>query len=158
MYTYEITQDQDPESPREWCNRGTMICFHRRYNLGDKHSFRHDDYNSWDEMGAGILKELGPGVILPLYLYDHSGITMNTTGFSCRWDSGQVGFIYVSKADILKELDGKILTKKKREIAERWLMGEVGTYNMYLTGDVWCYDITDQNGDLVDSCSGYFGR
>ena len=24
-------------------------------------------------------------VCLPLYLYDHGGITMNTTGFACSW-------------------------------------------------------------------------
>ena len=38
-------------------------------------------------------------LMLPLYLYDHSGITMNTTGFSCPWDSGQVGWIYAFKED-----------------------------------------------------------
>jgi hypothetical protein len=32
-------------------------------------------------------------VVLPVYIYDHSGITLNTTGFSCPWDSGQVGWI-----------------------------------------------------------------
>ena len=42
-------------------------------------------------------------ILLPLYLYDHSGITMNTTGFSCSWDSGQVGFIYASKARFKEE-------------------------------------------------------
>ena len=158
MYTYEIIQDHDPESPREWCNAGKMICFHRKYNLGDKHSFRHDDYGSWDEMEAGILKELGPGVILPLYLYDHSGITMNTTGFNCRWDSGQVGFIYVSRADILKELGGKVLTKKKREKAESWLAGEVSTYDTCLRGDVWGYRIMDGDGNEVESLWGIFGQ
>ena len=48
-----------------------------------------------------IVKE--ENVILPLYLYDHSGITMNTTGFSCGWDSGVVGFIYCSKKDFREE-------------------------------------------------------
>lgn len=49
-------------------------------------------------------------IVLPLYLYDHSGITMNTTGFSCPWDSGQVGWIYASKEDALKEFGGKSFT------------------------------------------------
>ena len=38
-----------------------------------------------------------------LYLYDHSGITMSTGSFCDSWDSGQVGFIYVTKEDIEKE-------------------------------------------------------
>ena len=33
--------------------------------------------------------------ILPLYLYDHSGLTMSTNDFGDRWDSGCVGFIYM---------------------------------------------------------------
>ena len=73
-----------------------MIAFHRRYDLGDKHSIKHEDYDGWDEMETALEKKFD-AVILPLYLYDHSGITMNTTGFSCGWDSGQVGFICISK-------------------------------------------------------------
>ena len=42
-------------------------------------------------------------IILPLYLYDHSGISMKTTPFSCQWDSGQVGWIYVEKKKCLQE-------------------------------------------------------
>jgi hypothetical protein len=36
-------------------------------------------------------------IILPLFLYDHSGITMRTGPFGDPWDSGQVGVIHVSK-------------------------------------------------------------
>ena len=34
-----IIQDVDAEDPRNWDNLGTMICFHRRYSLGDKHDY-----------------------------------------------------------------------------------------------------------------------
>ena len=50
-----------------------------------------------------LVEQMDGMVILPLYLYDHSGITMNTCGFSCPWDSGQVGWIYADKAMIDKE-------------------------------------------------------
>ena len=48
-------------------------------------------------------------VILPLYLYDHSGRSMSTTPFQGRaphadWDSGCVGFIYMDKEKAMKEL------------------------------------------------------
>ena len=33
--TIKVFVDEDPQSPREWDNAGTMVCFHRRYNLGD---------------------------------------------------------------------------------------------------------------------------
>lgn len=34
-YTIKIYHDEDAESPRDWDNLGEMVCFHRRYNLGD---------------------------------------------------------------------------------------------------------------------------
>jgi len=92
-----------------------------------------------------------PDIIsLPLYLYDHSGITMNTTGFSCPWDSGQVGYIYVSKADARKE---RIPFGNIKPILE----SEVETYNQYLTGEVYGYEILNVVRACIDSCCGFFG-
>ena len=101
-FELEIEQDSSPDSPRTWDNLGTMVCFHKRYNLGDKTDYRSSDYDSWDELKQGIIENEGEVVILPLFLYDHSGITISTTPFSCNWDSGQVGFIFVSKHKIKK--------------------------------------------------------
>ena len=165
-YLIEIYPEDSPSSPREWDNLGTMVCFHRRYTLGDKHDYSFRDYNSWDEMEKAIIKNENVGVILPLYLYDHSGITMNTTGFSCGWDSGQVGFIYISKEKILKEYGGKIVTKKLKERVEGYLKSEVNTYDQYLTGDVYGYKVFKletcdkgcEHREEIDSCWGYYGE
>jgi hypothetical protein len=178
---FKISQDDWAQDPRaEWDNLGTMICFHRGYNLGDKHDYSHDDFDGWDDIQNYIEKKLGGVVILPLYLYDHSGITMNTTGFSCPWDSGQVGFIYVSRETLLKEYGGKKVTTKLKERVTQYLIGEVETYDQYLTGDVYRYDIevaeeqviipkddfdkgiykptqTTLAWEFEDSCSGFYG-
>ena len=159
-------QDESPESPRTWDNLGTMVCFHNRYDLGDKHNYKHSDYESWDEMEKYITKYENVGVILPLYLYDHSGITMNTTGFSCNWDSGKVGFIFISKEKMLQEYGGKIVTKKLKERVEGYLKGEVGTYDQYLTGDVYGYKVFKvetcelgcEHEEELESCWGYYGE
>ncbi|HOO12216.1 MAG TPA: hypothetical protein PK684_04600 [Bacillota bacterium] len=181
-----VRYDEDAESPREWGNLGKMICFHGRYDLGDKHDYKspedlfldllddsHDElvandgftsrlYYFWkqvivddgdlvddlaiqflgimedetypklgDEFPAArfgrmiaeansvwideflddaeegelqdILDSLDKYIILPLYLYDHGGITMRTNPFSCPWDSGQVGWIYASKQKFIDE-------------------------------------------------------
>lgn len=91
-----IERDEDASNPREDDNFGHMVCFHRRYDLGDKHEFADGDaLREFLEDKANDV-----AVTLPLYLYDHSGITMNTSGFSCPWDSGQVGVIYCTNADI----------------------------------------------------------
>jgi len=117
-------------------------------------------------------------VMLPLYLYDHGGITMNTGGYSCPWDSGQVGYIYATRDTILKEFSAKKLTAKLRRQVEDILRSEVKTYAQYLEGDVYGYVIykidepcdcdpepwynyppcdCTKHAEVVDSCWGFYG-
>lgn len=132
--TLNIYTDPEPLNPRtESDNMGHMVCFHRRYSLGDEgHGIRQPDFDSWDEVEDYLIKEKGAIVILPLYLYDHSGITMRTHSFNDRWDSGQVGFIYASRKDILDNWGGKRVTKDLRQKANDLLIAEVQDYDDYL--------------------------
>lgn len=159
-YELKIERDEDPMNPRtEWDNLGTMVCFHNRYDLGDKTDYRTEDYNSWDELKQGILENEGEVVILPLYLYDHSGITISTSSFDCRWDSGQIGFIFVSKHTIKKE--GIDETK-----VIEYLKGEVETYDKYLTGENYRYTIYEietcslghEHKNVVECCGSYLSE
>lgn len=158
MNSIQLYRDQYPDSPRDWDNIGTMIAFHGRYNLGDDHDFNHRDYSGWDEMEDAILKRYGKdAVILPLYLYDHGGITMNTTGFHCPWDSGQVGFI-VAPVPIIRAAFGvKRVTAKVRKQAIDSLKAEVEVYDYYLRGEVYGYTLSDADGNTVESVSGFYG-
>jgi len=156
-YQIEILVDTDPTSPREWDNLGTMVCLHRRYTLGDSgHGYHSSDFNSWDELEKQIIKDHNPAVILPLYLYDHSGLTINTQPFSCHWDSSKVGFIYISKAKVRKEANVKRINKELIDWVTKQLRAEVRTYDQYLTGDTFGYKIT-KDGEEIDSCWGYYG-
>lgn len=166
-YFIEVVQDNDPINPREeWDNLSTMVCFHGRYRLGDKHSYDHRDYSGWEEMKKAIIKNESPVAILPLYLYDHSGITISTSPFSCRWDSGQIGFVFVSKEKAKEEFRQKRITKKIIEESLRIMQGEVEIYDQYLTGDVYgfkVYEVStcDQGHDhkkLIESAYGFFGE
>jgi hypothetical protein len=155
--TLEVTQDESPYNPREDDNLSTMICFHGRYRLGDKHEYNSNDYSGWDEMEAAIIKNEKTAIILPLYLYDHSGITISTTEFSCRWDSGQVGFVFVSKEKLKTEYSVKKITQQIIEKATKVLLAEIETYDHYISGEVYSYTLLDENGKVEDSCSGFFG-
>lgn len=160
-YLVEVVVDESPDNPRDWDNLGTMVCFHGRYRLGDKHDYSDNDYNGWDEMKKDIIKNENVGVILPLYLYDHSGITISTSPFSCRWDSGQIGFIFISKKKMLEEYGGKIVTQKLKERVEGYLKSEVETYDRYLQGDVYgykVYKVDNEDKEEVESCYGYYGE
>lgn len=185
----KIIQDRYPDNPRrEWDNLGTMVCKHGRYDLGDNINFKPWQASSWEEYMAeyfqdtySVIDEFGNYdtyerdikkiwkwidanvVWLPLYLYDHSGITMSCGSFRCGWDSGQVGFIYCTKETILKEYGGKILTKKLKERIALYLEGEVETYDQYLTGDVYGFVLEKWNPEPgigweeTESCWGFFG-
>jgi hypothetical protein len=145
--TVKIFPDSDPESPREWDNLGTMVCFHRRYNLGDK----DHDFKTPEEFNKFLENNYDELVVLPLYLYDHSGITMNTTGFSCPWDSGQVGWIYVDHSKIKNEFGVVDVEKIKKQ-----LRCEVETYDQFISDQVYGYKIF-RDGEEVDSCWGFYG-
>lgn len=105
------------------------------------------------------LKELADrkNVILPLYLYDHSGITMScdfTYPYNDRWDGGQVGWIYASHNEIKDEYG--ILNRDNIDKAENLLRSEVKNYDYYICGE--CYGfIIEENGQEVDSVWGFLG-
>jgi hypothetical protein len=157
-YKIEIVQDESPLNPREdWDNLSTMICFHRRYSLGDRnHGYDSEDYNGWKEMEKAIIQKERPVVILPLYMYDHGGITISHTSFSCPWDSGQIGFIFVSRNRAVKEY-GKRMTSKIQETIRKNVISEIEVYDDYVTGNVYGYRVLDEDGEKIDSCHGYFG-
>lgn len=161
----QIFQDTWGESPREWSNLGTMAIFHRRYNFGDEVDFKSDDFDNWSEMGEYINKDLDAAVCIPIYMYDHSGITINCDGFACPWDSGQVGYIYVSREKVKDEYGVKRITSTLLEKVEKTLRREVHVMDQYITGDVYGFQVIKRylntNGeiqeDIIDSCSGFYG-
>lgn len=156
-YKIDVYYDEDAESPRTWDNLGKMLCLHGRYDLGDKHEHTSKSFSGWDAMRAYIEKVYRAAVIYPLYIYDHGGLRIGTHPWGCPYDSGQVGYIYATRKSILKEYGGKYLTKRKRAMAEKELRREVITYDDYLSGKVYGYEITTGNGETVDGCWGYYG-
>ena len=155
--TIKITHDDYPYNPRKAENLGLMICSHRRYNLGDKHDIDFSNYNSFEEVEKAIKNKYKTAIILPLYLYDHSGITISTKPFGCPWDSGQIGFITISKDKIRSEYGVKRITKDLLDRVEGCLVSEVKLYDYYLMGEVYHFEITDKEGNVLDSCGGFLG-
>ena len=147
-YEISIEQDENPMNPREDDNLGRMLCRHSRYNLGDDHKA---DREQVLDILEGRKKDV---VALPLYLYDHSGITMNTTGFSCPWDSGMVGCIYADYEKIRSWLGVKRITKAVIEKVKESLRSEVKVYDDYISGNVYGY-VIKKDGEQMEACWGY---
>lgn len=160
--TITTSIDEYPENPRNYDNLGTMVCFHNRYNLGDNtHNYKKEDYTSWDELEKDILKQEGACVIYPVYMYDHSGLAFSFSSFynaplpqfHAQFDSGQIGFMFVSKKKIRKEYGkaGKVEIEKAQDV----LLAELEAFQRYVSGDVYYFTIEDENDDIVDSCGGF---
>lgn len=157
-HVLEIEQDTNPENPRNWDNVGKMVCFHKSYNIGDKHDYNKDDYQSWDELEAAIREKENVVAILPIFMYDHSGITISTSAFSCKWDSGQIGFIYTTK-------EGLEYIGCKESDAEKILENEIEQYDQFVTGDVYGFRIYKvdkcslghEHETEIESCWGFYG-
>lgn len=194
-------------------NLGTMVCWHRRYRLGDAHKYEDQDafrLDLWldhatvleqdsatgtlleklsaetrekivahvmeahstpearrramfeaalDWVGASELGFPDEVITIPLYLYDHGGITMSTGRFGCSWDSGQVGWIYCTRAKAVKWFgafdETRVLTALRCEVSE---------YDQYLRGDVYRIDVyqgacgCDQCDKMIESNHGYLGE
>ena len=168
----KIKRDDDPMHPRKECdNAGRMVCWHRRYTLGDEQP--REEPADWKE---AFDEEHPNAVILPLYLYDHGGITISTGAFACAWDSGQVGWIYITREALDKEWPAEYpadaTSEAKQAIDEQriekalvYLRAEVKTYDDYLNGNVWGFELVkkvecdhgDEHEEHEDSCWGFFG-
>lgn len=163
--TVSIFQDENAENPRqEWDNLCTMMCFHHHYRLGDQHYYQEADFSSWDELEAQIREDEGPSTILPLYLYDHSGLRIKIGSFMgllpqghAEFDSGQVGFIVLSDKKAREELGRKRLIAKDRRQIRQIMESEVKIYDQYVSGQVFGYDIANAEGESFDCCWGFYG-
>jgi hypothetical protein len=154
--TIRIVFDDYPESPREWDNVGTMVHWHPNYTLGDR-ELDDNERRAMERGGFELLERYmrlakKAVTVLPLSIYDHSGVTMwvgspFTDGYR-GWDSSFVGFIYTTTEDI-----EKMGTPAER--VDDVLRGEVKDFDQYLTGQVYGYQII-KDDEVIDSCSGFY--
>ena len=170
-----IMYEQDTEicDPRDCTNLGHMFVDYRGYNLGDYPGDsdydprdREDDDGNPIDMFEWLKQEFDARVILPLYIYDHSGLSMScgrnmgsidprgVNPFdSAAWDTSMVGFIFDTKGT-REECGCEKFTDEK---IEEGLRAEVESYDMYLRGECFYYVIEDEDGNELDSCAGFLG-
>lgn len=170
MSTLKIVQDTSPANPRtEFDNLCLMNCLHPRYDFGDK-NVKEILFTKLGILDRSldsrelIKKAKAKGLIfhsMPIYMYDHGNIALSTSPFSCQWDSGQLGEIIVFNDDIKKEFSIKRFTKKnKEEILKKVIKNmesEIEIYGQYVSGEVYGFKVLDEDGDVLDSCYGFYG-
>lgn len=73
-------------------------------------------------------------MIRPLYIYEHSGMSISMAPFGDRWDSGMAGF-FILEPEEVKDFGS-------RENAEKFIKEEVHEYDCCLQGEV--YTVCDE--------------
>lgn len=164
-YLLTIERDDYADDPRkEWDNLCTMICWHRNYSLGDKHSYDgiEDFFQTLckDVLGKGydetdelfwqdmfkMLQESNLILIKPINMYEHGGITVSTSSgypYNDRWDAGCVGFIYVTKKQIF-DMCGDITEENWKDRADTYIESEMETYDQYVRGECYRYILEEK--------------
>ena len=180
VYRYRIERDEDPINPREdYVNASLcdMYIWWDGYSLGD-----NEGYGSPYDALAKLIEKYLPDVdyedmttnkmrmtlqskaadkvkIYPIFVYEHSGITISMSNdypYNDRWDAGCGGFIVAEKEAFDRcECNWDMAY----EIAE----AEVEEYDMYLCGECygWIEDVYEGDGEWdehEDSCWGYLSR
>lgn len=141
----EIDYDDYPENPREWENLGMFVTYSSKYSYGDNVN-QGRIFDSRDELEECIhgIKDV---LLLAIYVYDHSGVSVSTNVPTCGWDSSCIGYIYASP-DMIEKWG------TNADYAEKILIAEIEEYNQYLNGEVYKYTIEGPYTD--ESCAGYY--
>ena len=90
-----------------------------------------------------LLNKAGEHSYVAIYGYDHSGLSVSLTPFSCAWDSGLLGVLRIDKD-----------CTDPQKVAEDW----VKTVNMWLQGDVYCVRVVNELDECVDSIGGIYAK
>jgi len=156
-FKYEIKQDIDNpfnNNPRDDDNFAHFAFSHRRYDLGDDdQKFDHRQYNGWNEVEKMLKNERDAYLIIRVSMTDHSNIYIYPGGPRDPWDSGQIGFAFVTADEIEKEY-GDISSESIKK-AEDLISIEIAEYNQYLNGEFYYAQIYDEDDNLVDTCDGF---
>ena len=109
-------------------------------------------------------------VIMPLYIYEHSGMTISCADgypYNDRWDGGQFGWIWTDRESVEKTCGGyledgnfiRLSDENWRTCAQQSLISEVKEYDQYLQGDCYGYTLSAlKDGEFVevDSVWGFY--
>jgi hypothetical protein len=110
-------------------------------------------------------KERGARVVLPLIVYEHSGITIrvghvgSVAGDAAGWDTSFVGYIFDTPEQV-EQCIGDMSNRSEAdqlEIVTKALHAEIEGYASYLEGDVTWFKVVDEETDYHESCGGFIG-
>jgi len=136
-------------------NLGKMYCWHNKYNLGDKNSYKNsNDFFDDKDLHKSIF------VCAKIYYYEHGGIALSLTPFNCQFDSGTVGLIFATKDSVIDRYGNDFLKDKEKQneikdVVLKDLKLEIEEYGKYLNTEYYEFLIEDPNGEILERNGGF---
>lgn len=148
-YWINIYYNDNAESPQEWGDGSLfLVHYHRQFWVDEKTFVTKEEIQDWYN-NKGDLEERY--WIWPVSAYIHGGVALSMGSGrhfpDYDWDVSHVGAVLASKKEFDNEEDAH---KACESLIEVW--------NLYLSGEVYGYYITDsEDEDVGYGCSGYYG-
>jgi DUF971 family protein len=156
-FTWEVVKDAYAEHPYEAYDMLSQMLFSRSFSHyshcpGVSESTQQDWRNfsqepPWDDLIY----------LTPIYAYSHGRTTFSLRPFSDRWDSGQVGWLFVTREAAEQnwpKYGGWVLAK----CAERQANQEFKVFEDWVDDGAYGWQVKDKDGEVVDSCWEYYER
>lgn len=156
-----ISYDPGSTSPREDSNLGYFLTKDRSMNSPDSYPEIENiiadtgDYASSQEEHMEMIKKQVEQVldekvlaIYPICKYEHSGVSYSL-GEHHGFDYSNNGFYIITEKS----------QKEMGTTEEKWekvIQDEIGIYNKYVNGEVYSFTLYDDDGEMVDSCCGFY--
>lgn len=182
-YTYEVTPEEDYSDLFDEFGEGLGddigidLSLHRDYkpdtftaaapiDLSEFMYWYNDTYrrsepeHEWDETENEEYEQFMKDYHWTfVYMYDHSGRTISTSPFGCRWDSGTAGIAFFKKSQFREWFsESKNWSEEQQEEkATEWLNSFVEELDDLFVGRVYCWTVY-KNGEFFDSCNVYVGK
>jgi len=148
---YSMYNTPDPTEDMPW----RMVTTHKKYEFRNDVEVDRTYFSAWTDELNNIVKNEGAVLYLPVYMMDHSGITLSTVPFGGdhgNFDSGQIGYIFATREEILETYDVKRLSLSTKVLVLEDLNRIINLYTIFLEGAVEI-DIMNNDGEIITTRS-----
>lgn len=160
--------EHDPDGGENPLTHDAAVIFAsltRNYqNPAEKHGLKtQEDMDAFERQNCR--GKSAPWAAFPLFMFSHSGTAYQVGApvapgerpvnpFSCPWDSGRVGWLFVKLSEIAPR---NMRRAEKLAKAAECARITCEVYTQWANGEVYGYVIEDADGDTLDSCWGFIG-